>query len=126
MASQERLDCSRGEPFLKLNREPFKKRRDKNIYTEEMSLSAESPRTQVTSSEHRWALHYIPTGRQFLGLTEREMNLIYEWMAKEAPSDWACWSLGWPDWRSLDMAEVTWNLYSPEFPTDLDQPPKRK
>jgi hypothetical protein len=89
-------------------------------------LNQEAPKPIIPSSEYRWGLINLPQKKQWLGLTEREFALLYEWVVKESLEQWYMWNLGWPDWRPLHEVEKTWECFLPEFPGDLAQPPKSK
>ncbi len=89
-------------------------------------MSSEQPKNIIPSSEYRWALANPVLKRHWIGLTEREFNLLYEWSIKMADSEWYMWVAGWPDWKKVSEVEKTWECYLPEFPADLDQPPKTK
>lgn len=89
-------------------------------------MSNEQQLPFVPSAEHRWGLCRISKKQVWVGLTEREFALIYEFNAKNNPSDWLMWIAGWSEWKKLDQTEKTWNCYLPEFPVDLPQPAKKK
>ncbi len=83
----------------------------------------QNPKPFIPSAEHRWGLARISTKKLWVGLTEREFSLLYEWVAKKNPSDWLMWMGGWPEWKPLASQEKTWNYHMPRFDEDSPQPP---
>jgi hypothetical protein len=79
----------------------------------------------IPSAEHRWGLARISAKKMWVGLTEREFALLYEWVAAKNPDDWLMWMAGWNEWRPLAGEEKIWQFQMPQFSDENPQPPNK-